>query len=693
MAAKRHWAGCALLAALAGCAPSERAEIEVDLASARVAQRFDRAVTLDEARRDTLAARSVRFVGLPEGGATLRVGVASAPPEEGVAPPARRRARLLLTGPGDRRAEQVVDLPAAGFADFFFEKAPGAGATLRVAAAEGDAPLAIDRPSFSPRRARGRPDLLLVSIDTLRADALEWMPRLAALGREGRAFSRAWSTSNWTLPAHAGLFQSRAVHELALPRPGDRDPHPRARLPEELPTLAEALAAGGYATFATTEGGYIHPVYGFARGFESYATTSSRAQQGEDPLGVHLARFERFLAAGRGPRPFFAFVHTYEVHDYFKNDAAYHHHLEPGDERWAARGNVLALPVAERVFDFPPGFLRRLYRCGVERADEFLDRLIARAAAAAGEGGLLVVVVSDHGESFGEVPSVLGHHSSALDEQTRVPLVAWSPGRLAPGESATPVSLLDVAPSLLAFAGLEPTPSFRGRGDLFAATAPAARTARALPLAFDLQADRPADWTLVRGWVDGARKSVRTVRADGGAARVECWAPDAASLVDRGREPSECADLATTGERLLLAESGAALALSALRSGELEVDLELGRELAALDLFGIAAGDGKPGLDERRRPRFRIEAGTALLLVLAEDRELGALPLRLDGETLVPEVVASEPGLTIYRTADGEPALRVVERAFRPEAADAAARRAEVVRAAGERLRALGYLQ
>src|SRR5690606_13486057 len=185
-----------------------------------------------------------------------------------------------------------------------------------------------------------------------------------------------------------------------------------AGIPDALATLAEALRAAGYATAATTEGGFVDPTYGFTRGFERYGVTVGA----EHPLREHL-RFARAVAAGTHHRPFFLFVHTFEIHDYFQTTPEYHDFVD--GERDAERVRAGNLIEAVRVGRADPDYVARLYAAGVRRGDEFLEELVNAVRVASGDAPLLVVVTSDHGESFGE-KGAWHHGTSMYEEQLRV---------------------------------------------------------------------------------------------------------------------------------------------------------------------------------------------------------------------------------------------------------------------------------
>lgn len=116
--------------------------------------------------------------------------------------------------------------------------------------------------------------VVLIAIDTLRADHMslygygrDTTPRIDQLARSGSVFEHAFSAAAWTLPAMASLLTGQwpSVHGAGL---GEAD---RFNRPDtEIPTLAELLQAAGYVTGAVVNAGYLHPEFGFARGFESY---------------------------------------------------------------------------------------------------------------------------------------------------------------------------------------------------------------------------------------------------------------------------------------------------------------------------------------------------------------------------------------------------------------------------------------
>lgn len=164
------------------------------------------------------------------------------------------------------------------------------------------------------RRTDSRPDVLLVSVDTLREDRVtldggadSLTPALAAWAdRIGATyFENAYSCAASTLPSHASLLTGLDVlHHGA---------YEEVPLSGTLPTLAEALAANGYRTAAVTGGGYLHPRYRLDRGFALYRhwprPPGGRTTDLDDGIR-HAAE----LLALSSDRPIFLFLHTYDVH-------------------------------------------------------------------------------------------------------------------------------------------------------------------------------------------------------------------------------------------------------------------------------------------------------------------------------------------------------------------------------------------
>jgi arylsulfatase A-like enzyme len=313
------------------------------------------------------------------------------------------------------------------------------------------------------RQPQPPPNLLLISIDTLRADHLSLdgyprptTPRLDRFAADALVFDRSYASSTWTLPSHGSMLTGLLPDQHGLRHLPDR-------LSPEVPTLAGMLRDAGYRTAGITDGGFLGPQWGFASGFDSYEVSPGQPWEPKDVAPI-AAKARRWLEAGP-ERPFFLFVHTYEVHQPYRNVEGFADpFLEPGIEgRYTEVANVFARPPPT---DEQLPRVIALYDGGVHRADHYIGGLLEWM----GEAGLLddtaVVVTSDHGEEFREHGHLEHAVGSVFDENLRVPLIVRPPGgtgETAPRRIATPVTGLDVTPTLLALAGLPPPPGAAGR--------------------------------------------------------------------------------------------------------------------------------------------------------------------------------------------------------------------------------------
>ncbi len=308
-------------------------------------------------------------------------------------------------------------------------------------------------------RARPRPNLILVSLDTLRADHLglyghvrETSPRLDALAHDAVVFDRAVAQAPNTPPSQATMMTSLypGTHGFT----GNRD-----RLPREHPTLAELLQEAGYATAGFVDGGYLSHVFGFDRGFETY-----------DDKGGGLARTlpkARAWLAERGERPFFLFLHSYDVHAPYLPPPPFfdHFHTEPyaGDFVPTAENMQLAFSGAVQLSPQDRRHVVLRYDEGVRYADEQIGSFLAELEAKGWLRDTLLIVTSDHGEEFGEHGSYL-HWQLFYQPILRIPLIVRLPGGAGGGRRiGRLVELVDLLPTVLDLLELPPLENAQGR--------------------------------------------------------------------------------------------------------------------------------------------------------------------------------------------------------------------------------------
>lgn len=491
-AAWRRAAPAALLALAAllgaGCGPAgEPVRYEDLVVSGRLAARPG-----VEPGRERLCADETRFaVALEPGaevevslvlGAAPRLGVAAClgggatggaiPGDEpGVAAPA---ARLELTarGAAGLGSELRLQVGAEGWAEGVLDLAAlaGGGATLRLRAHSPETSpggrqilvsglwlrhLAEAGERRDGRPARGGPQILLVSVDTLRADAVGpgTAPYLAAFAQGAERFDPHYATASWTKPSHGSLLTGLPVeaHGAELE---EQSLSPAAT------TLAERFSAGGFRTAGLVyDCLWLDPRFGFDRGFEEYRVVRWGADQAVRFTVSWIARHRR--------EPFFYFLHLFTPHSDME--------VLPYEAAGVSRGTVaerfgvpgygcregvcasalLHAINAGRVAPLPDeeAILRHLYARGVETADRALGRLFDDLDRLGLLDRMLVVVTSDHGEAFFEHGELL--HTTIHEEVLRVPLLVRWPGGPGGGRLRTePTSGIDLAPTLLRAAGL-----------------------------------------------------------------------------------------------------------------------------------------------------------------------------------------------------------------------------------------------
>ncbi len=275
-----------------------------------------------------------------------------------------------------------------------------------------------------------RPNIVLISIDTLRADRLSLYgyerttsPHIDAWARRhATVFRQAVAQAPWTLPSHASMLTGLdALHHGVN--------HPFRAAPESLTTLAERLRDEGYFTAAINGGAWLHPHYGLAQGFERYRTWSGE-QRGDRELEAHAALASRWLADLR--KPFFLFLHTFDVHDF----------NAPHRREKSASQSLGSEPSASELYDR-----------AVSHMDDQIDGFLDAVSELRRQGQTLLVLTSDHGEDLGE-DGVSGH-GSLREQVLRIPLVVESPGGLGAGKFLDDqVRSIDLVPTLLDLAGL-----------------------------------------------------------------------------------------------------------------------------------------------------------------------------------------------------------------------------------------------
>ena len=295
---------------------------------------------------------------------------------------------------------------------------------------------------FTDGVAAEEPHLLLVTVDTLRADFLgcygyseDISPNIDAIGDEGVLFSDTLSVIGKTGPSFASLFSS-----LHPPSHGARRNGVRMR--QDVEVLPVVLAERGYATGAFVTNWTLRDrLSGVGRGFEIFDEEFNRERNAfgaverdaKTVTGVAL----RWLAKQDASKPVLLWVHYSEPHSPFDLKKPHAKERPPKEERqrgWEKRWR---------------------YASEVAFTDDWIGRLLEGVAKHLDMDNTVVVFLSDHGESFGE-HGYWGHGKNTHWPNLRIPLIIKGPGIPRGRRITTPASIVDVAPTILDVLGLPP---------------------------------------------------------------------------------------------------------------------------------------------------------------------------------------------------------------------------------------------
>ncbi len=387
----------------------------------------------------------------PPANAILELGLGYVPPAAGESSKVGFSVFLTTAGGGGRvLLDLVVDTRSDGdWLDQRLDLGEWAGRPVQLtlqtrSAGEETVWAAWGTPEIvSPPRPERGPDVILIVLDTLRADRLgcygyerPTSPNLDRLAARSVRFATAVSQAPWTRPAHQAMFSGL---------------YPSSRDRPEAPVLADVLRARGFRTEALTGGGQMDFRLGFADGFDGYRVYDWVADL--DELG-------RWLASSDGRRRFL-FLHTYEIHDPYTHPELATGELPEGVEPyWDKKLNAA---LRDGLTDERKRLASELYDGGIAYTDRRLGELFELFEARGVFERSIVVVTSDHGEQFWEHGS-WRHGMNLYDHQLLVPLIVHLPPELKKklgGERRLTgrviedqVRLVDLVPTLLDLLGV-----------------------------------------------------------------------------------------------------------------------------------------------------------------------------------------------------------------------------------------------
>lgn len=323
-----------------------------------------------------------------------------------------------------------------------------------------------------------RPNMLLVTIDTLRADHVgcygykrATTPTIDRLAQQGTMFTRAFSNIPWTTPSHFCFLTGAHVS-----RHGSRDNlRNRRGIQGRFPVMiSEALQHDGYDTAAFVSGYPLLRRSGLAAGFETYDDSMqdklfNGTWKVERRAPDTAAAFKKWWIARNKGIPWFVWVHFYDPHGPYTPSPSYKNMfvddgLGPKDSVLDAPGNVPKPPAWTRIADKRQDrqYYISQYDAEIRMVDDALKEIVGLLQKSAQFDNTVIVIASDHGEYLGEHGRWFVH-DDLYSQTLMIPLVFCGPGVPEGGRTDSLAESIDVAPTLLSLAGFIPPASMTGK--------------------------------------------------------------------------------------------------------------------------------------------------------------------------------------------------------------------------------------
>ena len=308
--------------------------------------------------------------------------------------------------------------------------------------------------------SKNLPNIILVSIDTLRADRVgaygaiyNVTPMLDHLAAKGVIFKNTYSPAPWTLPAHASLFTG--VYPTTHKAIDDK-----VYIDPKIPMLAEKLREAGYNTAAFVSHYYLSKDYGFDRGFKKFVMNIDAPAETMTDLAINWLKKNRKSS-------FFLFLHYFDPHTPYNPPLNYARKHYPAGVRVVQGTTKDVISVIQKwPSDEAKETLRgleALYLGEIDFVDSSFSELYKYLQNWNLDTDTILIVVSDHGEEFMD-HGLMEHGFTLHEEQLRVPFIIHCPKRFPSHQTIDPkVSLIDVMPTLLDMLHIPIPKSVQGR--------------------------------------------------------------------------------------------------------------------------------------------------------------------------------------------------------------------------------------
>jgi arylsulfatase A-like enzyme len=309
------------------------------------------------------------------------------------------------------------------------------------------------------------PNVLLIIVDTLGAKHMDVYepginstPNILELAKKSAVFERAYASSPWTKPSITSIFtglnpSSHGVTKL------------RSKVSSELKTLAETLKDNGYVTFGVVSHTFLNDDIGFAQGFDSYKQVNSKNDTHTAITSKHVseeaASFIENHKKVASDKPFFLTTHYFDPH------FVYQHHKE--FDRTSTLKSTVKIPnsvsklrkIHSKLKQQDIDYLKALYLEEVAFTDAQIGMLLNKIQSLGYLDNTIIIFTADHGEEFME-HGWLGHIRTLYEQVVHIPLLIYSPKHKVGLKNNTPVSQIDVLPTILDLTSSSSTNKYDG---------------------------------------------------------------------------------------------------------------------------------------------------------------------------------------------------------------------------------------
>ena len=319
---------------------------------------------------------------------------------------------------------------------------------------------------------QSKPNIMLITVESIRADHVGCYgydrpvtPHIDALARQATRYSRAHAVTSWTLTSHASMFTGLypTAHQVV---------GPTDQLGDAYTTVAELLAPAGYQRAAVVSGPYLSRKHNLNQGFGLYndspITPGGDKAAAKDITNTKVeAGVNDFLRHKRSTsRPFFLFVYIWDPHyDYIPPPPFDQRFVPQSAEPIDVTGYEIGGTVTQNATPAQMDYVIAQYDGEIACTDAMLGRFWATLKELNLWDSTAILLTADHGESFFE-HGTKGHKNDLYVESLHVPLIIKSPDQRIGRVDDRLVNLIDLHPTILELAGVDPGPTIHGRSIL-----------------------------------------------------------------------------------------------------------------------------------------------------------------------------------------------------------------------------------